>query len=75
MPHVTIRHLPRTLSPQQTQQLSEAITNTLLENFPTYEDAVSITLRQVEKPDWKTEVVKGEPGAPDVVVVKEPHYR
>ncbi|GAA3747381.1 tautomerase family protein [Salinactinospora qingdaonensis] len=75
MPHVNIKHFPREFTEEQRQRLSEQITQLILDNFDTYEGAVSIALEPVAKADWKETVVGPEITERQHLLLKAPNYR
>ncbi|MGJ7905990.1 tautomerase family protein [Actinopolyspora sp. H202] len=75
MPHVTIKHFPRNFTYQEQQRLAAEITALVLENFDTHEDAVSIALEPVEKPEWHEKVVVPEVTERAELLIKAPNYR
>jgi 4-oxalocrotonate tautomerase len=74
VPHVNIKHFPRDFTDEQKKAVAEAITTVVLQNFDTYEGAVSIALEPVAKPDWNETVVVPEITGRAHLLVKAPNY-
>lgn len=75
MPHVTIKCFDRDFTDQQKERLAKALTTVVLENFDTYEGAVSIALVPVPEPDWHQAVVVPEITGRAHLLIKTPNYR
>lgn len=75
MPHVNIKHFPRTFDELERARLAEAITRAVLENFETYEGAVSVAIEAVPEIDWSERVVRLELESRADQVIKAPTYR
>ncbi|SDH16830.1 tautomerase family protein [Nonomuraea jiangxiensis] len=75
MPHITIQHFPLDLGPEQRRRLADTLTALVVEQFGTYEGAVSIALEPVEPGDWTATVYEPRiAGRPDELI-KTPEYR
>ncbi|MDT9701059.1 tautomerase family protein [Streptomyces sp. P17] len=72
MPHVTIQHFPKSLTPEQRFQLVERVTAAVQEAFEVEERVVSIALVPVPPEDWDTQVYQGEIAARREELAKEP---
>lgn len=60
MPHVLIKHFPRTFTEVEKADLVASLTETILKAFPTTPGAVSIAVEPVEKARWAAEVTVPE---------------
>jgi 4-oxalocrotonate tautomerase len=74
VPHINIKHFPRDFTDEQKQQLAEAITTVIAENFEIYEGAISIALEPVAEPDWNETVVVPEITGREHLLIKAPNY-
>ncbi|MFD4640822.1 tautomerase family protein [Lentzea sp. NPDC058436] len=73
MPHVTVKHFPATLSPEQEAALSTALTSAITEAFGCQENVVSIALRPVPAEAWDEQVYQPEIAGQDSLL-KQPQY-
>ncbi|BCB83216.1 amino acid adenylation domain-containing protein [Phytohabitans suffuscus] len=74
MPHVSIKHFPHDLRPDQTSSLVAAITKAVGTAFAVDEGVVSIALESVTPDDWNEEVYLPEIANPRGTLVKAPNY-
>ncbi|MCX2952894.1 tautomerase family protein [Lentzea sp. NEAU-D7] len=73
MPHVTVKHFPATLSPDQAAALSGALTAAITEAFGCPDDVVSIALQPVPAESWNEQVYEPEIAGRDSLL-KQPRY-
>ncbi|MER7488858.1 tautomerase family protein [Streptomyces sp. NPDC126497] len=75
MPHVTIRHFPKSLTAERRSHLVELVTAAVREAFEVEEEVISIALVPVAPEDWDTEVHQPEIVAHRERLVKAPGHR
>ncbi len=73
MPHVTIKHFPASLSTDQTDALSKALTAAVTDAFGCPEGVVSIALEPVAAEVWNEQVYLPEIAERDSLL-KRPDY-
>ncbi|MFC9843884.1 amino acid adenylation domain-containing protein [Streptomyces sp. NPDC060223] len=74
MPHLTIKHFPKNFTEQQKQRLAESLTAVIVEQFGTYEGAVSIALEPVAQDAWQESVYEPEITRRGHLLIKAPDY-
>ncbi|MGW2489170.1 tautomerase family protein [Streptomyces sp. NPDC001606] len=74
MPHVSIKHFPRTFTEAEKADLTAALTQTVTRVFGVEPGAVSIAVEPVEPAVWTTEVHTPEIEAKAHLLWKQPHY-
>lgn len=74
MPHVNIKHLPKDLTPEQRQDLAEAITEAITRHFDVPDGAVSIAVEPVAASEWTAAVYEPEIATRDHLLIKRPQY-
>lgn len=74
MPHVNIRHFPRSLSEAQQSELVAAVTTAVTNAFGCGEGAVSIALEPVEEEAWHEQVYIPEVVDRKDLLCKTPNY-
>jgi 4-oxalocrotonate tautomerase len=74
MPHVTIKHFPRSFTAQEKRSLANALTEVVTKHFDTYEGAVSIALEPVDQNDWNASVYEPEITERSHLLIKVPEY-
>lgn len=74
MPHVTIKHFPKDLTPDQERDLSDELTALIAGRFGTSEGAVSIALEAVAPEDWHEAVYAPEIESRSDELLKFPNY-
>ena len=74
MPHVTIKHMPATLAPEQLQMLINGITSAVEQAFACDPGAVSIALESVTRDVWDERVYIPEIVNRKESLVKVPNY-
>ncbi|WP_030857860.1 tautomerase family protein [Streptomyces sp. NRRL S-37] len=75
MPHVTIRHFPKSLTDEQRSRLVELVTTAVREAFEVEEEVISLALVPVAPEDWDVEVHRPEIVAHPERLVKAPGHR
>ncbi|WP_433435044.1 tautomerase family protein [Nonomuraea sp. CA-141351] len=75
MPHVTIQHFPKDLTPKEKQVLADRLTAVIVEQLGTYEGAVSIALEPVDPADWDATVHQPQISGRGHLLIKAPEYR
>jgi 4-oxalocrotonate tautomerase len=73
MPHVTVKHFPASLSADQADALSKALTAAVTEAFGCPDRVVSIALRPVPAEVWNEQVYLPEIAECDSLL-KQPDY-
>lgn len=73
MPHVTVKHFPATLSPDQAATLSNALTAAITTAFGCPDGVVSIALQPVQAEAWGEQVYEPEIAGRDSLL-KQPQY-
>jgi 4-oxalocrotonate tautomerase len=73
MPHVIVKLWPGK-SEQQKVQLADAITKDVMKAFKYGEDAVSVSMEEVEPQDWTEKVYKPDIAAKWDKLYKKPGY-
>ena len=73
MPHVTIKHFPATLSPDQAAALSDALTAAVTGAFGCPDTVVSIALHPVPAEAWDEQVYQPEIAGHESLL-KQPQY-
>ncbi|WP_055477902.1 tautomerase family protein [Sphaerimonospora mesophila] len=74
MPHVSIRHFPAELTPEQESSLVAAVTRAVKDAFGCDEGVVSIALEAVEPDVWNEQVYLPEIVARSHLLRKTPNY-
>ncbi|MGW5971265.1 amino acid adenylation domain-containing protein [Streptomyces sp. NPDC055186] len=74
MPHLTIKHFPQDFTDQQKHLLAESLTAVIVEQFGTYEGAVSIALEPVPQEKWRESVYEPEITRRSHLLIKAPNY-
>lgn len=74
MPHVTIQHFPKNLTPEQRSRLVERVTAAVEEAFEVEERVISIALAPVAPEDWDEQVYQPEIAARREKLAKAPGY-
>ncbi|WP_236243089.1 hypothetical protein [Streptomyces sp. CC228A] len=74
MPHVSIKHWPRTFTDAEKQDLVASLTTTVTRVFACEPGAVSIAVEPVEPSLWLDRVHGPEIQARGHLLWKEPHY-
>lgn len=74
MPHLTIKHFPKDFTDQQKQHLAETLTAVIVEQFGTYDGAVSIALEPVPREQWQEAVFEPEITGRSHLLIKAPNY-
>ncbi|MFJ6610273.1 tautomerase pptA [Streptomyces sp. NPDC091289] len=74
MPHVSIKHFPKSLAPDQQARLAEALTVAVQEAFACDEGAVSIALQPVAPELWDEQVYRPEITDGRDALIKTPVY-
>ncbi|MGW5637485.1 tautomerase family protein [Streptomyces sp. NPDC003832] len=74
MPHVTIQHFPKSLTPEEGSRLVEQVVAAVREAFGVEERVISIALEPVEPEDWDTRVYRPGIAARRGELAKEPGY-
>ncbi|MEU0004565.1 tautomerase family protein [Streptomyces sp. NPDC006314] len=74
MPHVTIRHFPKSLTDAQLARLVEQVTAAVHEAFGVEERVISIALAPVAPEDWDSQVYQPEIAAGREKLAKAPGY-
>ncbi|RFC65199.1 tautomerase PptA [Fulvimarina endophytica] len=74
MPHVSIKHFPKDLSPEQTRALSDEITAAIQKAFASRDGAISIAVEPVEKERWQSDVYEPEIVGKSGRLIKRPDY-
>ncbi|PRW63344.1 tautomerase family protein [Actinopolyspora mortivallis] len=75
MPHVNIKHFPKTMTPEQKESLVRSLTHTIVEHFDVPDGVVSIALEPIDQQDWEDLVVEPELSERQHLTIKEPNYR
>jgi 4-oxalocrotonate tautomerase len=73
MPHVTVKHFPATLAPDQAAALSNALTAAITAAFGCPDTVVSIALQPVRPEAWGEQVYEPEIAGCDSLL-KQPRY-
>ncbi|MFD3516402.1 tautomerase family protein [Streptomyces sp. NPDC058657] len=74
MPHLTIKHFPKTFTQDQERELADALTTLIAARFGTSPGAVSIALEAVDPKDWQTSVYAPEIDGRSSTLLKYPDY-
>ncbi|MFE9440443.1 tautomerase family protein [Streptomyces sp. NPDC006602] len=74
MPHVSIRHWPRTFTDAEKADLVAALTETITKGFGCEPGAVSIAVEAVERSRWVAEVHVPELEKRAHLLWKQPNY-
>ncbi|WP_329455150.1 tautomerase family protein [Streptomyces sp. NBC_01497] len=74
MPHISIRHWPRTFTDAEREDLVTELTRTVTRAFGVDEGSVSIAVESVEPSRWTDEVHTPEIAGRAHLLWKEPHY-
>jgi 4-oxalocrotonate tautomerase len=74
MPHVTIKHYPKSLTPEEQTQLAAKLTAAVQEAFACDEGVISIALHPVEPDLWDDQVYHPEITAHRDALIKTPTY-
>ncbi|HEX5541136.1 MAG TPA: tautomerase family protein [Micromonospora sp.] len=75
MPHVTITCFERDFTDQEKERLAKAVTAAVLENFDTYEGAISVALEPIAESDWQEAVFVPEITGRAHLLIKAPNYQ
>ncbi|WEH39043.1 tautomerase family protein [Streptomyces sp. AM 2-1-1] len=74
MPHLTIKHFPKTLTPEERTELVSRLTAAVTEAFACEEGVISIALHPVEPALWDEQVYRPEITALRDTLIKTPAY-
>ncbi len=74
MPHIIVKHFDATLTEQQRQRLSEALTQAATQAFDCSEHAVSVALRPIDPEIWHSSVYAPDIEARADELIKLPNY-
>lgn len=56
MPHITVKHFPRELTPEQQKALADDLCEMVKKHFGSQDASLSVALVAVEQARWKDEV-------------------
>jgi 4-oxalocrotonate tautomerase len=74
VPHISIKHFPRTFTEAEKTDLVAALTETVVRVFGCEPGAVSIAVEPVERPDWRERVHTPEIEEKSRLLWKQPNY-
>lgn len=75
MPHIEIKSFPRELTPDQTKEFAEAMTQLMQQYLECREGAVSIALKYVPREAWKSSVWDTQIAPEMAQLIKAPDYQ
>lgn len=73
MPHIVVKMFPGR-TPQQKQDLADALTQAMIATLQTPADAISVAIEDIEKCDWMDRVAKPEIAGKAAMIFKKPGY-
>jgi 4-oxalocrotonate tautomerase len=74
MPHVIIKHFPKSLDDDRRARLAARITEAVREALDVDENVISIALRPVPPESWDTEVYRPDILTRPDLLIKHPDY-
>ncbi|MCJ1678239.1 tautomerase family protein [Streptomyces sp. APSN-46.1] len=74
MPHLTIKHFPKSLTPDEQTQLVAKLTAAVQEAFACDEGAISIALHPIDPALWDAQVYRPDITARQDTLIKKPNY-
>lgn len=74
MPHINIKHFPKSLTKEKQTELASAITQIITNIFQCDEKVVSIALQPIEKESWNEAVYVPEIINRKELLCKTPNY-
>ncbi|MEI7029462.1 tautomerase family protein [Streptomyces pratensis] len=74
MPHLTVKHFPKSLTPDQRAELAAALTAAVQKAFACDEGVVSIALHPVDPDLWDEQVYRPEITDRRDALIKTPDY-